>query len=146
VNPLLAPAFKKWRTGDGSNAQVWVVDGCLDEIGELTLDTLLGVSLPKDYDPRNVIEVTASSRDGSPVPFGRWFEITPAGTDMMSNNRNAQGACSYSSTTTHCASPSEARELVKRKAATAGITVRLAQEVEGAPQPAEGGERWIVVP
>jgi hypothetical protein len=144
-DPRLAPAYARWISRDGRGAQVWFADGCVDENGALLLDSLLGVCLPADYDPRDVLEVHASTADGKEVPFGRWLEIVPAGSDYRAINRNVVGANGYSFTTSHCASPAEARELVQRKAKAAGVEVKPAALVEGAPLPAEGCERWIML-
>jgi hypothetical protein len=115
----------------------------VDENGALQLDALLGVSLPTDYDPRDVLEVHATTADGKEVPYGRWFEIIPAGTDYTAIRRNVAGASGYSFTTSHCASPAEARELVQSRARAAGVEIKPAALIEGAPLPAEGCERWI---
>lgn len=144
-DPRLAPAFARWLTRDGRDANVWFADGCVDGNGALLLDSLLGVSLPADYDPRDVLEVHASTADGKEVPFGRWLEIVPAGSDYTAIHRNVAGASGYSFTTSHCASPAEARELVQRKARAAGVEVKPAELIEGAPLPAKGCERWIIL-
>ncbi len=144
-DPRLAPAFARWLTRDGRDANVWFADGCVDENGALLLDSLLGVSLPADYDPRDVLEVHASTADGKEVPFGRWLEIVPAGSDYTAIHRNVAGASGYSFTTSHCASPAEARELVQRKARAAGVEVKPAELIEGAPLPTKGCERWIIL-
>ncbi|MNR51191.1 hypothetical protein D3C85_1708240 [compost metagenome] len=103
------------------------------------------MSLPADYDPRDVLEVHASTADGKEVPFGRWLEIVPAGSDYTAINRNVVGANGYSFTTSHFASPAEARDFVQRRAKAAGGEVKPAAMVEGAPLPAEGCERWIML-
>lgn len=143
--PRLTPAYNHWRSRDGRHARVWLADGWLDETGELALDALLGISLPPNYDPREVIEVTASSHDNSPIAFRRWFEIAPLGTKATSINRNAPGASQYTFSYSQCASPGEAYELIKRKARKAGVTIKPANEVEGAPPPNIGCERWMVI-
>lgn len=144
-DPRLATAYANWISRDGRGSQVWLADGCVDENGTLQLDSLLGVSLPADYDPRDVLEVHASTADGKEVPFGRWLEIIPAGSDYTAINRNVAGASGYSFTTSHCASPAEARELVQSKARAEGVEVKPAELIEGAPLPAEGCERWIIL-
>ncbi|MDI2145024.1 hypothetical protein KBJ94_23525 [Pseudomonas sp. ITA] len=144
-DPRLATAYADWLRRDGRGCQIWFDEGCVDENGDLQLDALLGVSLPTDYDPRDVLEVHATSSDGKEVPYGRWFEIIPAGSDYTAIHRNVAGASGYSFTTSHCASPDEAREMVQSKARGAGVNVQPAEMIEGAPLPAEGCERWIIL-
>ncbi|QXI00410.1 hypothetical protein HV782_028450 [Pseudomonas monsensis] len=116
----------------------------MDESVALQLDALLGVSLANDYDPHDVLEVHAAT-DGKEMPYGRWFEIIPAGSDYTVIHRNVAGASGYSFTTSHCASRDEARELVQSKARAAGVDVQPAEMIKGAPLPAGGFERWFIL-
>lgn len=162
TSPLLGDWFAAWRTRH-PKALLWTASGVLDADGRLALDPVLSISLPEDYQPVRVREITLRPNDDpdNPPEYGHWFDISPL-SDASAEGSGRVGAfggdgvvdklakgalsragrsCGWSSTSWDAASPSKAIERLKRQYPCLVAAVELPE----APQPPEGHVRWYVM-
>ena len=159
VNPLLGNAFVEWRKSLPKESSVWTADGALDAEGRLTIDALLGITLPKDYEPTTAFCISLHPNNGiAPADYPEWIDLVttdaskPTG-DWMRDTRIADlvGPKYYGKgygvggSTTVLATREAAREFVRSKLSSDGRVAVFANELPGAPQPPEGVERWFPV-
>ena len=162
TSPLLGDWFAAWRTRH-PKALLWTASGVLDADGRLALDPVLSISLPEDYQPVRVREITLRPNDDpdKTPEYGHWFDISPL-SDASAEGSSRVGAfggdgvvdklakgalsragrsCGWSSTSWDAASPSKAIERLKRQYPCLVAAVELPE----APQPPEGHVRWYVM-
>lgn len=159
-NPLLADWYENWRKDNKDHARVWLADGAMDGEGRLAMDALLGIKLPKDYEPVRVREIKLTDSDTLPK-YRHWLDLcpgaTPHGADdsfwpssrdneikVLINSVNPKGNNGYSSSHLVFLSRDEARAAVG-KWVSAPQRAIPAVEFPDAPKPPEGYERWFVV-
>lgn len=147
ADPRLATWFEAFRAQLPKDVSMHLAEGVLDEKGALTLDTLLGIKLPADYAPVQLLEITCQAREGRPAPaYPHWFDIVPEANDT---DECLPESGSYSSDLERSASPAAARERMAEKAAAAlteGATLMREKDLPDAPSPPAGVERWYLVP
>lgn len=147
ADPRLATWFEAFCEQLPEDVSMHLADGVLDARGALTLDTLLGIKLPADYAPVQLLELTCQARGGRPAPaYTHWFDIVPEAADA--DECLPQGS-SYSSDLERFTSPAAARDRVAEKVAealTEGATLVSAKDLPDAPSPPTGVERWYLVP
>ncbi|MBV7457919.1 hypothetical protein KW843_25825 [Acidovorax sp. sif1233] len=162
TSPLLGDWFAAWRTRY-PKVLLWAASGVLDADGRLALDPVLSISLPEDYQPVRVREITLRPNDDpdKTPEYGHWFDISPlsdAGAEGSGRvgafggdgvvDKLAKGAlaragrsCGWSSTSWDAASPSKAIAKLQRE----HPRLVAAVDLPDAPQPPEGYVRWYVV-
>ena len=147
ADPRLAPWFAAFREQLPEDVSMHLAAGALDASGALTLDALLGIELPEDYEPVRLLELTCQAREGHPAPaYPHWFDIIP--TEIDTDECLPEGA-SYSSDLERSTSPAAARERMAEKAAAAraeGAALVSEKDLPDAPSPPAGVERWYLVP
>ena len=147
TDPRLASWFEAFRAQLPETVSMHLAEGALDETGALTLDALLGIGLPADYAPVQLLEITCQARDGRPAPaYPHWFDIVPEGIDT--DECLPQGL-SYSRDLENYLSPASARARIEEKATealAAGATLVRATDLPDAAAPPAGVERWYLVP
>ena len=147
TDPRLASWFEAFRAQLPEDVSVHLADGVLDETGSLTLDALLGIKLPADYAPVQLLEITCQASDGRPAPaYPQWFDIVPEAADA---DECLPGSSSYSSNLERYTSLPAARARMAEKAAgplARGAALVREEDLPDAPTPPAGVERWYLVP
>ena len=147
ADPRLAIWFAAFREQLSDDVSLHLAQGALDASGALTLDALLGIELPADYAPVQLLEITCHARSGSPAPaYPHWFDIVPAAIDT--DECLPEGAA-YSSGLERSTSPAAARNRMAEQVAAAlqkGAMLLSAKDLPDAPAPPPGVERWYLVP
>lgn len=147
ADPRLATWFEAFREQLPADVSMYLAAGALDASGTLTLDALLGIELPADYEPVQLLEITCQARPGRPAPaYPHWFDIVPKAVDT--DECLPEGA-SYSSDLERSTSPAAARKRMAEKVAAAraeGTTLVSGQDLPDAPSPPACVERWYLVP
>lgn len=165
ISPLLADWFAAWSEERHRGYKVWMAPGVLDGQGRLTVDGMLGISLPDDYAPVEVIEIELrvhpSEKGAVPglLPYLHWFDIRLAiegssGVPSPNTDRRdemelltaeakkaLQKGFGYGSMSQWAMSIKSARRSIAAKHAGA----KLASELHDAPKPPAGFERWYVL-
>lgn len=162
TSPLLGDWFAAWRARH-PKALLWMAPGVLDADGRLALDEVLSITLPEDYQPVRVREITLRPHDDpdNTPQYGRWFDISPL-PDSGADGAGRVGAfgghsvvdelakgplalagrdCGWTSSSWDSASPSKAIAKLQRE----HRRLVAAVELPDAPQPPEGFERWYVL-
>jgi hypothetical protein len=159
-SPLLADWFDNWRREYKDRTRVWLADGAVDKVGRLTMDALLGISLPPDYEPVRVREFKLSSDKGAVPKYHRWLDLCPGVEEAGSfwgSSRDKEFETLVNSVTGGdkrfgCGSSSAV--YLSRAAARSSIpdwvkddTLRAVSSVDlaDAPAPPTGIERWYVL-
>lgn len=168
ISPLLADWFAAWSVERHRGYKVWMAPGVLDGQGRLTVDAMLGIALPEDYAPVEVIEIElrvhSSDKEAVPglSPYRHWYDIRLAmeghqkggrvslvGKDRSDEmelltaeaKKALQKGVGFGSSAQWSMSINAARKRISGKHPCA----QLAGELPGAPQPPAGFERWYVL-
>lgn len=161
TSPLLADWFEKWTPEHKDYARVWIADSALDANGRLTIDTLLGITLPEGYEPVRVREIRLEVAGKAATPFHHWLDICPgaeepAGDDSFFSSRSSSEISmivgsveknrvgGYSSSYRNFLTRDEAREAIL-KWVSAPRRIVSTSEIPDAPKPPDGYERWFVL-
>ncbi|RYH35630.1 MAG: hypothetical protein EON54_19630 [Alcaligenaceae bacterium] len=159
ISPLLGDWFAAWRNRY-PNIALWAAPGATDSSGRLTLDALLSIALPEDYQPVRVMEFTLRPHDDpdNTPRFGHWFDVAIGpGVEESSDlsgwgsvgrgvtdklvigpKETVKGHCGWSCSSWEAISPSEAVAKLMRQHPTLVAAVELPE----APQPPNGYVRW----
>jgi len=145
AEPLLGQWFDNLRKDlDRKDVRYWIADEALDEDGKLIFDRMLGIRLPEDYAPVDVVEIILDR----PLPsgFDHWYDICPHGAKYKDLETDEIRRIGRNSRTFSQLSPEQARSFIQSRAAT--YKGKMAQPATGevgraAPQ---GVERWVVLP
>lgn len=164
ISPLLGDWFEAWRSRYPKSA-LWTAPGVVDPTGRLSLDAILSIALPEDYQPVRVREITLRPHDDpdNTPQYGHWFDLSPlpdADADDDGAGRpgafrghgvldelikgpisRVRGGSGWSSTSWDAISPSKAVAKLQRE----HRHVVAAANLPEAPQPPEGFERWYVM-
>lgn len=161
TSPLLADWFEKWKPEHKDYARVWIADSALDVNGRLTIDTLLGITLPEGYEPVRVREIRLEVAGKAATPFHHWLDICPGaeepgGDDSFFSSRSSSEISmlvgsvekdrvgGYSSSYRNFLTRDEAREAIL-KWVSAPRRIVSASEIPDAPKPPDGYERWFIL-
>ena len=149
-SPLLADWFEGWQEGEKGHVQVWLANGAINSDGRLTMDELLGIGLPQDYEPLRVTTVEVDRRANLPEPkYPAWFDMADDERDHKADAGDISavnpGHIGFRSHSTSHQTRKLAMDHIASEAGKMGKRVVLASALEGAPQPPEGIERWYVV-
>lgn len=140
ANPLLNNWFEQWSHRDKTVTH-WLYAPTVD------FDTPLGISMPQDYDPVHVCQVSITN--GTKSQFNKWFDIVPGEVatehEVETLVKGHEDHKSYSVRTEAFMSLALARcSLAERMkdGAQKGFMLKLSTHLPEAPQPPEGIERW----
>lgn len=158
-SPLLTASFRRWVEDYGERAKVWLPDGVLADNGALAIDAALGVQLPEDYEPLRLrkIQLVGPSR---PPKYSHWLDICPADPTARSDAVNYTRDDEARMLVTSAGASKDVglsmitRAFISRRDARASIKSHVddglkavpSGELEDAPQPPDGYERWYVIP
>ncbi|MEM8515125.1 hypothetical protein RCH14_004485 [Massilia sp. MP_M2] len=176
-NPLLAD----WLDGRKSAAvqdaerystatKFWFADGALNDSGRLTLDAILHIELPSDFEPVAYRHITLRPAPDEEIGlYAEWFDIYRENEEDIASNRTAfssgtdrakqlikestpAGAfdysTGYSSQSFNAANPAEARVSIQSAVISEhghSHHAVASTDLADAPQPPAGVERWYVV-
>lgn len=153
-DPLLSNLFENWKAEFAGDAKYWIPSEFFED-KTIFFDRFLGIERHKDYDPMILRHVSLTpSTQGLDFLYCEWFDILPVSIfeeqvkkSEWNNNYNKQYVPQgylYSASTVETSTLAEAYESLK-KLAPQGKKVVEASEIEGAPLPSTGGERWYVI-
>lgn len=156
-SPLLADWFDRWRRNN-DHARVWLADGAQDSSGRLAIDAPLGIRLPDDYEPVRVREIQLSGND---LPkYHHWLDLCPGGeapgqnsswssdtelTKLVESVVSKEDRAGYGSSFKLFLTRPRAREAIGSWVEAPSRAVPAA-ELDDAPKPPPGIERWYVLP
>jgi hypothetical protein len=159
--PLLADWFARWAKVY-PKYRVWIDDGAMAN-GVLALDRLVGNKLPDDFEPLRILEIALEPGDGNEeLSRVRWFDICPQPPVRTSRdpwegmedvkqlvvdagyNPDAGYGCQMHLRESLSQARALVAEQVKDRYGNA-CRASLWSDVDGAPAPPDGTERWIVV-
>ncbi len=168
ISPLLADWFAAWSEERHRGYKVWMAPGVLDADGRLCVDAMLGIELPEDYAPVEVIEIElrvhSSDKESPPdlPPYRHWYDVRLAMGGQQSTGRLS--SLSKDRNDEMELLTAEAKKALRKgvgmgissqwatsiNAARKQITAkhadsRLASDLPAAPQPPLGFERWYVL-
>lgn len=142
------PRLKEWyqrtlKEMERAGIQVWVADNVTDGAGDPVFDDLLGITLPEDYEPLDVVEFKLYDRSREEAQT-HWFDICPRGTkrEELLGSLNYQG--SSSSMTKVVLTRSEAHTYIQSQVDKMNLASKAVQG-EGEYSAPEGVERFFVV-
>ncbi|MDO8714005.1 MAG: hypothetical protein Q7K13_05950 [Polynucleobacter sp.] len=178
-NPLLSvwmsarlAMAKKLVDDSGIETQFWFADGVMDDSGHLVLDDLLGIELPKDFEPVTVHSISLHTSKGMvKAKYANWFDICrkvteskedeasrsfwnnkPSISDRLVSESTPAGAFSwsngYGSRAFKLASMALAREFIAENVKTeygSQFTAVPSTSLDDCPTPPDGVERFYVV-
>jgi hypothetical protein len=154
MSPLLAQGYENWSADLEDGAHVWLADGALNDQGRLTIDAILGISLPEDYEELRMREFTAKPYPGVTLKFSHWLDLGPFREESYHDTGNDEhrmlalsvlGEDAGSSATSHLFT---SRAVARAWALAHDVSPKRvvpAAEIPDAPQPPEGYERWYIV-
>ncbi|WP_454865431.1 hypothetical protein [Pseudomonas hormoni] len=144
VNNLLTYHFSSWAEGDGKESKYWIAGNAVFPGARESLDDCLGLSLPENFDPVNLVEVTAED-NGKPVKNGHWFDVAPVKISLQMRDASPIKASQFSYKRMQFASPAEAHEHIRARARTLGRKAIPEAEVKDVLPSPDGVERWFTV-
>ncbi|KAA0944732.1 hypothetical protein FQ186_29170 [Pseudomonas sp. ANT_H14] len=144
VNNLLTYHFSSWAEGDGKDSKYWIAGNAVFPGARESLDDCLGLSLPENFEPVNLVEVTAEGNDKS-VKNGHWFDVAPVKTSLQMRDASPIKASQFSYMRKQFASQAEAREHIRARARTLGREAIPEAEVKDVLPSPDGVERWFIV-
>ncbi len=143
--PLLEQWFSRWmQDAEKAGARYWLADETLNDEGELIFDQLLGIHLPENYNPVDVIEIELHGASTSQAP-SHWYDICPIGTQtealLVGTTRTGYSSRSHGCMT----SPEKARDYIQKQAIANGFATHAVTVVPDAAPVPQGVERWFIV-
>jgi hypothetical protein len=145
----LSSWFAEWRRQKDSGITLWLAPDALEagsnDAPRLLADALLGISLPSDYSPTELYEVTLMGREeGKASVYKHWFDLVPEGYEGYAVDRSLGGVSHHSNTEASIAAALRVMQAWALKS-DATATLTPAQELPQAPQPPAGITRWFLL-